>query len=403
MNNAKTTAGLLLGCFLLLGAKSAWAQDWPQWRGPNRDNKVTGFTEPKTWPKELTKKWSTKVGVGDASPILVGDKVYVFTREGGDEVIRCLDAEKGMEVWNQKYKADPAKVPMGGHTGPRSSPVVADGKVVAFGVQGMISCWDAATGKPLWQHDTKEHPQFYTGASPIVVDGKVIVHIGGSNKGTVVAYDLASGEEKWKWTGDGAAYASPVVLTVDKSQQFVTQTAKGVVAIDVADGKLLWQAGDAARYHSVSPVVDGQTVYYGGENAGTIAAKIEKKDDKFVTTELWKKSTGPGKYNTPMLKDGLLYGITDAGKFYCMKAENGEVVWTDNARHGDCGGIFDAGAVLIALTSDKQLIVFKPGEKEFKEIAKYKVANTPTWALPIIAGNRVFVKDEDSVILWTIE
>src|SRR6516165_12484330 len=113
----RTTTCLLVGGVLLLGASGVRAQDWPQWRGPNRDNKVTGFTEPKTWPKELTQKWSTKVGVGDASPVLVGDKVYAFTRDGTDEIIHCLDAGKGTEVWKDKYEADPAKVPMGGHTG----------------------------------------------------------------------------------------------------------------------------------------------------------------------------------------------------------------------------------------------------------------------------------------------
>src|ERR1700694_1416010 len=112
MRNAKTATAVLVGGALLLGATCARGQDWPQWRGPNRDNKVTGFTEPKTWPKELTKKWNAKVGLGDASPVLVGDKVYVFTRDGDDEVILCLDAGKGTEVWKDKYAAKAAQVPM---------------------------------------------------------------------------------------------------------------------------------------------------------------------------------------------------------------------------------------------------------------------------------------------------
>src|SRR5258708_39393587 len=103
MRNATPATSVIVGGVLVLGATSVWAQGWPQWRGPNRDNKVAGFTEPKTWPKELTKKWKTTVGDGDASPVLVGDKLYVFTREGADEVIRCLDAGKGGEVWKDKY------------------------------------------------------------------------------------------------------------------------------------------------------------------------------------------------------------------------------------------------------------------------------------------------------------
>src|SRR5437899_9116529 len=107
MSNASRMAGTIALCTVLFCLGFIRADDWPQWRGPNRDNRVTGFTEPKTWPKELTKKWQTKVGLGDASPVLVGDEVYVFARDGDDEVILCLDAAKGTEVWRDKYAAKP--------------------------------------------------------------------------------------------------------------------------------------------------------------------------------------------------------------------------------------------------------------------------------------------------------
>src|SRR2546422_531974 len=139
---------------------AAGAADWPQWRGPNRDNKVEGFIAPATWPKELTKKWTVKVGYGDASPVLVGDKLYVFTRQGGDEVLSCLDAGSGKELWKDKYAAKEVtgaaiKVgPRPGHPGPRSTPTVAEGKICTFGASGVLSCLDAATGKLLWRKDS---------------------------------------------------------------------------------------------------------------------------------------------------------------------------------------------------------------------------------------------------------
>src|SRR5437879_9717741 len=105
MKNANLTRCFVFGCVLLLGATGVRAQDWPQWRGPNRDNKVTGFAAPSTWPKELTKKGNVSVGLGDASPVLVGDRVYVFARQGGDEVTLCLDGASGNEVWRDKYAA----------------------------------------------------------------------------------------------------------------------------------------------------------------------------------------------------------------------------------------------------------------------------------------------------------
>src|SRR5262245_25079975 len=103
MKNANPTTGMVVGCIMLLSANGVWAQDWPQWRGPNRDAKVKGFNAPKTWPKELTQKWKVTVGDGVATPALVGDKLYVFTREGGNEVLRCLDAATGKELWQDKY------------------------------------------------------------------------------------------------------------------------------------------------------------------------------------------------------------------------------------------------------------------------------------------------------------
>src|SRR5437762_14050214 len=96
----KTIAALVVSVFL---ATASFAADWPQWRGPNRDAKVTGFTPPATWPKELTKKWSVSVGDGVATPALVGEKLFAFARQGDDEVTTCLDAASGKVLWQDKY------------------------------------------------------------------------------------------------------------------------------------------------------------------------------------------------------------------------------------------------------------------------------------------------------------
>lgn len=377
---------------------AAIAADWPQWRGPNRDNKVAEFTAPATWPKELTQKWRVTVGRGDASPALVGDKVYVFTRQGEEEVISCLDAASGKIVWQDKYAAVAVTGPASGHAGPRSSPAVAEGKVCTLGVGGVLSCLDAATGKVVWRKDSQSWPQFYTAFSPIIVEGKCIAHLGGQGSGSIIAYDLASGEEKWKWSGEGPSYGSPVLMTVEGAKQIVTLTEKSLVGISVADGKLLWQIPFlAGRYNMSTPIVDGQTVICAGR-----AFKIEKAGDGFAVKDLW-KSESPHQFNTPVLKDGLLYGISLRRNFFCMNAQTGEVLWTDATPRGQCGTVLDAGSVLIALTSDTYLVVFKPSNKEYTGVAKYKVADTETWAYPIIAGNRVFIKDRDALTLWTIQ
>jgi len=406
---ANRTVGVMVGCVILGSALGALAQDWPQWRGPNRDGKVAGFTAPQTWPKTLDEKWRKTVGTGDATPALVGDKLYVFARRGGDEVIQCLEAETGKELWQDKYAAKAVTGAPASHPGPRSSPTVAEGKVVTLGVGGILSCLDAGTGKLAWRSDVlADHlPQFFTAMSPIVVDGKCIAHLGGEGEGAVVAFDLATGNQQWKWTGDAPSYASPVLMTVEGTKQLVVQGEKGLAGIAVSDGKLLWQVPTPPQrqyfFNSATPIVDGSTVIYTGQGAGTKAIAIEKGDGGFAAKELWANEKFGTGYNTPVLKDGLLFGLSDRGNFFCLDARTGKTAWTDTARRDRFGAIVDAGAVLVALPANSQLIAFKPDGKKLEELAAIKVADSPTYAHPVVAGKRIFVKDRDAVTMFAVE
>ncbi len=396
--------------FALIVWSPANGDDWPQFRGANRDNKVSGFKAPQTWPKNLTKKWSVSVGDGLASPALVGDKVYTFTRVGGDEVTQCLEAGTGKEVWKDKYATDSVMGVAAGlkgpdkFTGPRSSPAVGEGKVCTFGVVGVLSCLDTEKGKVVWRKETKAKPQFYTSTSPLITDGKCIIFTGsggkGGGKGELTAYDLVRGEAKWKWSGDGPGYGSPVVATIGGTKQIVVETDTNLVGVALADGKLLWKtARTSGRYQTATPVIDGDTVIASGS-----AFTIEKKDDTFEAKRAW-KDQAPHQYNTPVLKDGVLYGLEGMGgtsKLYAQDAKTGKVLW-EGPKAGECGAILDTGAVMIELSSDGNLIVFKADKQDYTEVMKYKVADSGTWAMPIIDGNRIFVKDRDALTLWTIE
>jgi len=410
MKNAMRTIVVISGCAILVSAGGAVAQDWPQWRGVNRDAKLAGFTAPNTWPKELTQKWKVTVGLGDATPALVGDKLYVFARQGDDEVNLCLDAGTGKEGWQDKYAAIKVQGPDASqHSGPRSSPTVANGKVVTLGVGGVLSCLDAASGKMLWRKDDfpGAWPRFHTAMSPIIVDGLCIAQLGKEGDGGVVAYDLATGNQKWKWTAEGPGYTSPVELTVAGTKMICTLTERSAVGLAVADGKVLWQASFAPQgmaYNAATPIIEGQTVIYCGQGRGAKAVKIEKQSDSFSAKELWSNPDNAVQFNTPVLKNGLLFGLSQRGNFFCINAQTGQTAWAEaTGGRGGFGSIVDAGPVLLGLTSKSQLSVFEPGDKEYKELASIKVADTPTYAYPIVAGKRVFVKDRDSVTLWTID
>jgi outer membrane protein assembly factor BamB len=424
----------------------AGAEDWPRWRGPQRNGKVVGFEAPKEWPKELSKSWSVTVGLGGATPALVGDRLYVFARDGGDEVTRCLSVSNGKEIWKDAYPSKAATGMSGAHPGPRSSPAVAEGKVVTFGVTGTLSCLDAASGKLIWRKDdVKEIPQFFTSTSPIIVDGLCIIQLGGRGRGSMVAIDLASGNEKWSWAGEGPAYASPVLMTADGVKQIVAMTERSMVGVSAADGKLLWQVsgGGAApggggpgagrgpgggggggrgpggggrgggrggggmmgggRYSAVTPIVDGQTIYVSGQGRGTRAIKIEKAGDKFEAKELWNNPQITTQFSTPVMKDGLLYGLTDQGTLFCIKASTGELAWKDDSRRSAYGAMVDAGDLIITLPSNSELTAFKPSGKAFSEVAKIKVSAGEVYAYPVLSGNRIFIKDKDAVTMYTLK
>ncbi len=468
----------LVGCLV----NFAQAQNWPQWRGPNRDAKVTGFKAPASWPKELSQKWKISVGDGVATPALVGDKLYVFARQEGNEIIRCMDAATGSEIWSDKYPTDPVVGNAAGFQGPRASPTVADGKVITLGVRGVLSCHNATTGEKLWRKDDNlAWPQFFTSSSPLVVDQLCIAQFGSSRQGGIAAYDLTTGEEKWKWTGDGPAYASPSLLDIDGAKAIVAVTANKLVAIGL-DGNPLWQTSyTQGRYNATSPIVKGQTVIYAGPTRGMTAVSFEKHGDELAKKEEggWKNEDNSLMFNTPLLRDGSLYGISGLNALFCVNADTGESQWSaplgqqaaaaappaappgekkaddsgekksevaadqksgdqktadqkdqkadDKKGPGGFGGpgmkggkgmkggmrggmggggygsVVDAGTVLVAQIPSGQLVVFEPNDKEFKQIASYKVADSDAYAYPILSGNRIFVKDKYSVILWTVE
>ncbi|HEY2883178.1 MAG TPA: PQQ-binding-like beta-propeller repeat protein, partial [Pirellulales bacterium] len=206
---------LLTTAIAHVASHTASAQNWPQWLGPNRDAKITGFKAPAVWPKELKQKWKVEIGDGVATPALVDDKLFVFSRQANNEIVRCLNAATGDELWQDKYESLPIMGSAAGFQGPRSSPTVADGKLITLGTRGILSCYDFA-GKLLWRKNDfpGTNPRFYFSSSPLVADGVCLAQLGG-NSAALVAYKLNDGAEAWRWTGDGSAYSSPVMMSVD--------------------------------------------------------------------------------------------------------------------------------------------------------------------------------------------
>jgi outer membrane protein assembly factor BamB len=410
-NKMKSSLRLLAGALLLMtvNQSAVLAQDWPQWRGPDRDGKVTGFTVPAAWPQQLKQLWKVQAGFADATPALVNNRLYVFTRQGENEVLQCLDAITGKQLWQSKgYPAVAATGPAASHPGPRSSPAVADGKVITLGIGGDLACFDAQTGKTLWRNEEFKgaFPQFYTSMSPLISSGICVAHLGGPQSGQIVAFDLSSGKVKWKTESEGPTYASPVLLTIDDTKQIVFQAQTKIISLNISDGTLLWELatppGTGRVQNAASPVADRNKIYYTGLNNGFSAVEIKKEGNIYSVNKLWTNPDISTSYNTPVLKDGFLYGLSNKNRLFCINATNGQTAWADEAPHQNFGSIVDAGSVLIATSSISDLVIFKPDGKAYSQLAVYKVSDNPVYAYPVLSGNRIFIKDSQSLILYTI-
>src|SRR5262249_17776756 len=161
------------------------------------------------WPDALSLKWKVEVGPGYATPIVIGNRVFAFSRNDGKEVMRALDAATGRVIWESDYPAPyTTKTGTWYHgDGPKATPTYAGGRLFTFGISGIVAAFDAATGKILWRTAPPAiDPLYGTGMSPIVDGDVVIVHVGGHDHGALTAFDTATGATKWAWTGDGPAY-----------------------------------------------------------------------------------------------------------------------------------------------------------------------------------------------------
>jgi outer membrane protein assembly factor BamB len=272
------------------------------------------------------------VGNGVATPAVVANRVFVFTREGGNEVIRCLNAENGEQIWRDQYEAESPRGGASQYPGPRSSPAVADGKVVTLGVQGALCCYNAETGKQLWRKDEfdNEVPMFNVGSSPIIVDSVVVAQLGGEENGGIVAYDVASGQEKWRWEDDFPAYSSPVQMTIDGKTVIVAVTNENLVAVGASDGKTVWEIPyrQGGRYNTITPIVAGDTLIVAGPGSGLTGLKITGQGDQADAERVWRNDENSLQFSTPVLKDGLLFGLTSAGQLFCVNTQSGETAWS---------------------------------------------------------------------------
>ena len=407
MRRPAAALALVIGSSALLVSQGS--QDWPQFRGPNRDGVATPFAEPKTWPEQLTRKWKIEVGEGHATPVLVGDRLYVFTRQGEDEVMQAIDAATGKSMWRTSYAA-PVKVRPAAQAhgpGPKSTPTYADGRLFTLGMGGIVTAFDAASGKQLWQrpHDGVL-PQWGTAQSPLVDGGRVIVHVGGQDHGALTAFDVSTGTVQWTWNGDGPSYASPFIAEINGVRQIVMLTQENVIGVSATDGRLLWRRAFSTDYaqNIITPIVIGNLVIIGGYQRSTSAFHVVRNPGPWTTEDVWQNADIWQFMTNGVMVGDTLFGLShrNRGQYFLLDTKSGKTVWTGMPRQAENAAIVRTGRFVLSLEDDAELVVGRVNGSRFQEVKRYTVADAATWAAPALSGNRVFIKDVSTLTLWIV-
>ena len=405
-------AGAVLAGMLVPGAfaSTAAAQDWTQWRGPDRDGVASAFDVPASWPDALQKQWTVEVGSGYATPLLAGGSLYLFVRQGDDEVMLALDPATGETLWRSGYPApyemNPATNPHG--PGPKSTPAYADGRLFTLGMTGAVSAFDADGGELLWQAPgTDVEPLYHTAMSPVVDGGMVIFHVGGHDDGALTAFDTATGEVRWSWAGDGPAYGSPRVMEIEGVRQVVTFTQANIVGVDVRTGELLWRRPFTTEYDTTSqtPLRYGDLLLQTGRGGGITAYRVLREGDAWTTEDVWHTSEVALHMTNGVVTDGVLFGLSylNSGQYFGLDLETGEVLWTGNPRQAENASILRSGRTVLSLQDDAELLVVSASRTGLDVVASYEVADSVTWTQPTLVGNRLYVKDISTLTLWTLD
>ena len=391
----------------LLVVQTPGGSDWPQWRGPTRDGAV-GAALPAQWPKALKKRWEIPAGTGHASPVVAGNRVVVLAREGDQEIVRALDLASGKEIWRAAYPApyevNPAARSHG--AGPKSTPAIGDGRVFTFGITGILSAFDLASGKLAWRVPAPGVlPDYGTATSPLVDGTSIITHVGGYESGALTSFDAATGKPRWQWTGDGPGYGSPIIATFGGVRQVIAQTQKLLVGLDASTGALLWQMPFTTDFdqNAFTPVVFQDVLIAGGIDWPLTAIRPKLADGKWITEIAWTNSQTPMFMSSPALVDGTIYGLTmrSSGQFVAVDAATGKILWNTKGREGENASIMGSRSWLLASTTDGTLVVARMNRQKYEEVRRYQIAESAVWAHPAITGTSIIVKDVDKVICWS--
>jgi outer membrane protein assembly factor BamB len=384
--------------------------DWPGFRGRERDGRRTGVRIATNWnerpPRQL---WRQRVGPGWPSFAVVGARLYTQEQRGTNEVVVCYDAGSGAELWAHTDAARFTET-MGG-PGPRATPTFHEGKIYAQGAKGKLNCLDAVTGRLLWSHDVAADsgasvPQWGFAASPLVLQGVVVVFAGGPDGKSVLGYDASSGALAWS-AGDGQfSYCSPQPARVDGIEHVLIATDRGLAAFDPARGNVLWQhswplEGGMARVVQPTALGDADFLLGTGFGNGTRRVHVRRDGDGWASQEVWTTRAIKPYYNDLVAHREHLYGF-DHNVLTCVSLADGKGKWRARG--------YGNGQVLLLADQDLLLVQAESGEvalvdagpEGHNERARFQAIEGKTWNHPVVAHGRLFVRNSQEAACYEL-
>jgi outer membrane protein assembly factor BamB len=384
--------------------------DWPGFRGPDRDGKVTGIRIATDWRSQPPKEaWRHTSGPGWSSFAVVGKHLYTQEQLGTDELVVCYDAETGKILWAHKDPARFTETVSG--AGPRATPTFHEGKIYALGANGRLNCLDAATGEVKWFKDVvadsgAKVPQWGFSASPAVAGGVVAVFVGAPDGKSVLAYDASSGNLAW-YAGEGEySYCSLHPARLRGADQILVTTDRGLTSFDPASGKILWHHKAAlpegmARVVQPTILSESDVLIGNGFNKGTHRVHVSRKGDEWTTEEVWHTRAISPYFNDLVIHDGCLYGF-DGEFLTCVYLEDGKSKWRARGYgNGQIVLLADQG-LLVILSEKGDVALVEASPEKHKELGRFHAFDGKTWNHPVVAHGKLFVRNGEWVACYNL-
>jgi len=401
----------------------AEGQDWPQWRGPERDGVWRESGVLTELPDTFEALWTAPIGTGYAGPTVAAGRVYVMDRvvdPKATERVHCFDWKTGKSLWTHEYDCTYREVSY--EAGPRCSVLVADGLAYSLGTMGHLFCFDAATGKVVWSKDINSEyeiqmPIWGIAAAPILEGDLLIVPACGKDA-YLIAFDARTGKERWRALADRGNYSAPIAFDQAGRRVVAVWTGDRVVGVDPAQGKLLWEHPFKAKNMPLgvaTPVLRGDRLYLTGFYDGSLMLRLDSKELK--VHEVWRRRGQNERstdalhsiISTPLLRGEHIYGVDSYGELRCLQASDGKRIWEDSTavprarwatihfiQQGDRTWMFNERG---------ELILAKLSPAGFEELDRGHLIDPTTdqldrrgtgvcWSHPAFAYRHVFIRND---------